>query len=207
MATCVQSLMQSSLNLRAPRSPMGPVRVYTIFGLFLIPFIPCIWLGSGHCGPTHISKGKRRCYTVSSISNTLAVLSMANWVLFRLAPRSPIGHVSVNIKFVLLHFSPDMLITRFVHRSRMVCARPQLTIHPPSSLSHVCGSRLHSFLSPMTVLTEVNAVLSSFDADVAHLRDMALNRLIFYPSPDLNVVLYTISERTLQRHSLTCRDM
>ena len=31
------------------------------------------------------------------------------------------------------------------------------------------------------VLSEVNAILISFDADVAQLRDMVLNRLIFYP--------------------------
>jgi len=41
-------------------------------------------------------------------------------------------------------------------------------------------------------LSEVNAILSSFGADVAQLRDMALNRLIFYPfPPDLKFVLHT----------------
>jgi hypothetical protein len=105
------------------------------------------------------------------------------------------GPVSVNIKFGLVHIFPDLLITRFVHRSRMVRARPKLPIHSSSSLSDGCGRRLHCFLSPVTVfLSEVNAILSSFDADVAQLRDMALNRLIFYPSPDLKVVLHTMSK-------------
>jgi hypothetical protein len=42
----------------------------------------------------------------------------------------------------------------------------------------------------------VNEILSSFDADVAQFRDMRLNRLIFYPSPDLKVVLHTVSKRS-----------
>ena len=41
-------------------------------------------------------------------------------------------------------------------------------------------------------LPDVNAILSSFGADVVQLRDMALNRLILYPFPDLKVVLHTV---------------
>jgi hypothetical protein len=123
---------------------------------------------------------------------------MATWVWSRSAPRSPMGPVSVNIKFGLVHIFPDLIISRFVHRSRMVRARPKLTIHSPSSLGYGCGRRLHCFLSPMTVLSAVNAILSSFDADVAQLRDVALNRLIFYPSPDLKIVLHTMSKEHLK---------
>ena len=43
-------------------------------------------------------------------------------------------------------------------------------------------------------LSEVNAILSSFDADLAELRDMRMNRLIFFPSPDMKLVLHTASK-------------
>jgi hypothetical protein len=49
------SLMQSPLNRRAPRSPMGSVSENTKFSLILRSSRTCIWLGSGD--PIHIIKG------------------------------------------------------------------------------------------------------------------------------------------------------
>ena len=43
------------------------------------------------------------------------------------------------------------------------------------------------------VLSEMNAIISSFEADMAQLRDMGMNRLICFSSPDLKVVLHTES--------------
>jgi len=41
----------------------------------------------------------------------------------------------------------------------------------------------------------VNAILSSFEADVAQLRDMALNRLIYYP-PQISKLCYIPCQRS-----------
>jgi len=61
-------------------------------------------------------------------------------------------------------------------------------------------ARLHCFLffSPRLtprVLSEVNPIIYSFDEDVAQLRDMRMNRLIFFPSPELKFVLNTESKK------------
>ena len=97
------------------------------------------------------------------------------------APRNPMSPVSGNIKFDLVHVFPNLLLTRFILRSSGWCEKaqfdntltvfsqrwPQATPLPPAD---DCD------------LPEVNVFLSSFGANLAELRDMKLNRLIFYPS-------------------------
>ena len=42
----------------------------------------------------------------------------------------------------------------------------------------------------------MNAIIRSFDADLAEIRDMRMSRLIFFASTDVKVVLNTASNRS-----------
>ena len=56
--------------------------------------------------------------------------------------------------------------------------------------NYTASSSSHRWQAPL-VFSEVNAIIISFDSYAPQLRDMGMNRLIFFSSPDLKIVLHT----------------
>jgi len=107
------------LYRRAHRSPTGPVSVN-------IKFRPHIRIISNPQMtkfraryPIHIITGSKWCGNEASL---IIHLPSCLWRLGVVAPRSPMGPLSVNIKFGLVHIFADLLIARFVHRVSGWCA-------------------------------------------------------------------------------------
>ena len=195
----------------APRNPMGPVSANIKFGLIFILFRTRKWQCSGHGDTVHIITGSKCCEYDPSINNTFNGLSMATWVWSWRAPCSPMCPVWVYTKFGLslkssrpgiwqgsghcdpIHFKCTWRLKTEATISYTLIVFYSLT------LGDLCGRLQDSTASSRRwldtrVLSEVNANLSSFDADVDQLRDMALYGTIFYTSADLKFILHTVSK-------------
>jgi hypothetical protein len=58
------------------------------------------------------------------------------------------------------------------------------------------SSSFRQWLTPRShVLSNANTIIGSFDSNTAQIRDMRMNRLILFSSPDLKFVLHPESKR------------